>query len=91
MATKAQIRALRYLLDSGMTEGIDSTVLASLYQHDSDLNAIPLRVVAWKRISGANMALMARAGLLERDRLTHSREHYRIEYRFTEAGREAAR
>jgi hypothetical protein len=36
-ATKAQVRALRHLLDSGMTEGIDSVVLASIYEHDSDL------------------------------------------------------
>lgn len=46
-----------------------------------------MRVVGWKRTSGRNMAAMKRAGLLDWD----GWDSYTRCYRFTAAGREAAR
>jgi hypothetical protein len=87
VATKAQVEALRWLIERGRTEEIDSVDLWSMYEGKSDLRPHSLRVVAWKRISGSNMWRMYEAGLLRRTSFGHDR----LTFAITEAGFEAAR
>lgn len=96
-ATKAQVKALRWLISHGRTDAIDSVALWDMYQSESDLRAHALRVVAWKRISGRNMAGMERAGLLSIHRLTYGSisvgglySPSRVYYTITEDGLEVA-
>jgi hypothetical protein len=85
-ATKAQIEALRWLIARGLTENIDSAALHVYYREKTGSTAWVQRTVAWKRISGANMARMCRDGLLRH----HSFAGDRITYSITDKGREAA-
>lgn len=87
MATKSQVEALRWLIERGHTERIDSVALYPLYQSKSKQRPHAMRVVAWKRVSGANMARMERDGLLSYD---HSLIFgNRMTYTITDKGREA--
>lgn len=86
--SKKQVEALRWLLAREQTDKIDSTALYPMYQAASDLRAHALRVVAWKRISGRNMAGMQRAGLLRYHSTTYGSG--RVVYSITESGLRAA-
>lgn len=87
--TKAQVEALRWLVGRGRTEQLDSTALYPLYESKSTLRPHAMRVVAWKRVSGSNMARMKRDGLLDYD--FSIRGTNRFYYKLTELGTEAAR
>jgi hypothetical protein len=94
-ATAKQIETLRWLIERGWTEKIDSVALWTKYEDEKEpgLSSHPLRVVAWKRISGATFQRMKRAGLVEYHSATYSSYAYsghRIYYQITEAGFAAA-
>ena len=99
LSDQKQVEALRWLIEHGLTEGIYTSALGAMYEERARAEAAAdplysygwqptaMRVVAWKRAGGAQLARMKDAGLLEWDGWSR----YYPNYKITEAGMEAAR
>lgn len=98
MATKAQLVALRWLIEHDLTAGIHSSALHAMYEdralaeHEANQRTYghrptAMRVVSWKRTSGRVLRRMRIDGLADYD----GWDAYTPRYKITEAGMEAAR